>query len=348
MSTEEQDMLKSAVKEFSQKSIVDKVLKIEHEGIDQDLLRSLATQGFLGARLPEKFGGSGITQDGYIAILEELASFSPSVAALVMLTNSFIAPLVGDNDPELMGRIASGEIRVALSLSPVLPGNTEETRLVKSGDSLEGTVKDAVCSDGDVLIALASDDNIYLVKDGLKSGDADQTLSFRGLKYGNITVHSRNFVSLASDGRKTLGKIMDGADLEVSALALGTTRGALDMVIEYVKVRKTFERPLKDYGPVASTLSNLVAEHEVLSRYLSNLENPSDREKLVVKTLSVELVKKATKYALQYHGGYGYVEDTGVEKFYRDAVGMSILFQRPHSNSQRLALEVFGDKSGYL
>lgn len=349
MSMEEQDLLRSAVREFAQKAIVDKVLKIEHDGIDDDLLKSLAAQGFLAARFPEKYGGSGIGQDGYLAILEELATFSPSVAALVMVNNSLIAPLIGDRDPELMGKIASGEVRVSLSISPVLPGNTENIALEKTGDTLKGTVKNAMSADGSMLIALSgSDDTLYLIKSGISNGDTDQYLSFRGLKYGTISVDSSDFTTLATDGKKTLGKLLDSADLEVAALALGISKGALDKAVEYVKVRKTFERPLKDYGPVSSTLSRLIGEYEVLSSYLGNIDSESEKAKLMVKALSVDLTKRATKYSLQFHGGYGYIEDFGVEKFYRDSVGLSILFQRPHRDSQRLAEEIFGEKSGYL
>ncbi len=349
MSSEEQDMLKSAVRDFAQKAIVDRVMAIEHDGIDDELLKSLAAQGFLAARFPEKYGGSGIGKDGYLAILEELAWFSPSVAALVMATNSIVAPLIGDQDPELMGKIASGEVRVAVSVSPVLHGTNDDAGLKKTENSLKGSVKTALSSGGDVLIALSgSDDTLYLIRDGISHSGTDQYLSFRGLRYGSLSVDSSDFMALSPDGRKTLGKVLDSADLEVAAIALGIAKGALDKAVDYVKVRKTFERPLKDYGPVSSTLSGLIAEHEVLSRYLGNLDSSSDRENLVVKTLSVDLTKRATKYSLQFHGGYGYIEDTGVEKFYRDAVGLSILFQRPHSDSQRLAEEIFGDKSGYL
>ncbi len=349
MSMEEQDLLRSAVKEFSQKAIQDKVLKIEHDGIDDDLLRSLSAQGFLAARFPEKHGGSGIGQDGYLAILEELAAASPSVAALIMVNNSLLAPLIGEKDPELMSRIASGEAKVSISLAPVLPGNVEKITLEKVGNSLKGTVRNAVLSDGGLLIALSGpDDTLYLIKDGLKPGETDQYLSFRGLKFGSVSVDSKDFVPLFTDGKKALEKVLDGADLEIAALALGIAKGALDKAVEYVKVRKTFERPLKDYGPVSSTLSRLIGEYEVLNSYLGNIESGSEKDKLMVKTLSVDLAKRATKYSLQFHGGYGYIEDFGVEKFYRDAVGLSILFQRPHQDSQRLAEEIFGEKSGYL
>lgn len=349
MSMEEQDLLRSAVREFSQKAIQDKVLKIEHDGIDDDLLKSLSAQGFLAARFPEKYGGSGIGQDGYLAILEELAVSSPSVAALVMVNNSILAPLIGDKDPELMGRIASGEVTVSISLAPVLPGNMEKITLEKEGNSLKGTVKNAVLSNGHMLVALSgSDDTLYLIKNGIKTGETDQYLSFRGLKFGSVTVDSTDFVPLSGNGKKTLESVLDGADLDIAALALGISKGALDKAVEYVKVRKTFERPLKDYGPVSSTLSRLIGEYEVLNSYLGNIEGGTEKHKLTVKTLAVDLAKRATKYSLQFHGGYGYIEDFGVEKFYRDAAGLSILFQRPHQDSQRLAEEIFGEKSGYL
>lgn len=349
MTAEEQDLLRSAVREFAQKAIEGNALKIEHEGVDENLLKSLAAQGFLAARFPEKYGGSGIGKDGYLAILEELATFSPSVAALVMVNNSIIAPLIGDTDPGLMGRIASGEARVSVSVSPVLPGNDGKTSLEKSGSSLRGSVKGAVSSGGNMLIALSGqDDTLYLIRDGISRGETDQSLSFRGLDYGTIGVDSSSFTPLSTDGRKKLERILDGADLEIAALALGIAKGALDKAVEYVKVRKTFQRPLKDYGPVSSVLSRLIGEYEVLNHYLGNIEEGSDKAALIVKTLSTDLAKRATKYSLQFHGGYGYTEDLGVEKFYRDAAGLSILFQRPHGDSLRLAEEIFGEKSGYL
>ena len=85
MSMEEQDLIRSAVKEFAQKAIQDRALKIEHEGIDQAMLQSLGAQGFLGARIPEKYGGSGIDLHGYLTIINELATYSPSGAILSVL-----------------------------------------------------------------------------------------------------------------------------------------------------------------------------------------------------------------------------------------------------------------------
>lgn len=349
MSTEEQDLLRSAVKEFAQKSIEDRILKIEHDGIDDELLKALAAQGFLAARIPEKYGGSGIDQEGYLAILGELATFSPSVAAMVMVVNSLAAPLIGDADPETTRKLASGEARVAIPLSYVLEGNLSSAKLDKSGNSLTGKFEHVLSSNGSLAIAASETDNtLYLVKNGVKQSSSDHGLAFRGLNFGTIDISSSEFHALSNDGKKALAAAVDNLDLEISAIALGITRGALDKVLEYVKVRKTFDRPLKDYGPVSSTLSKLSAELKILENYLDLAVQGEQKEHLMLKTLAVDLVKRATKYSLQYHGGYGYIEDFGVEKFYRDSVGLSILFQRPHKDSQRLSEEIFGEKSGYL
>lgn len=349
MSMEEQDLLRSAVREFAQKSMEDRVLKIEHDGIDETLLKQLAGQGFLAARFPEKYGGSGIDRSGYLAILQELATVSPSVAAAVMATNSIIAPLLGDSEPEIMGKLAAGELKIALSLGQVLEGNNHDSTVTAEGKSVSGKVPNTAFSDGSMAIVLSGGNNhLYLLKGGITQAERDQGLSFRGLNYGTIDVSTGDYSTLSEDGAATLGKVMDGMDLEVAALALGMSKGALDKAIEYVKVRKTFDRPLKDYGPVASSLSGLMAEYEVLNHYLASGEHEDERDGLMIKKLAVDLAKRATKYSLQFHGGYGYIEDFGVEKFYRDSMGLAILFQRPHADSQRLSKEVFGEKSGYL
>lgn len=349
MSMEEQDLIRSAVREFALKSIQDRALKIEHEGMDRALLQPLASQGFLGARIPEKYGGSGIDLHGYLTIINELATFSPSAATLVMLVNSVHAPLIGDAEPEVMKKLASGEATVATSLSDVLEGSLNSTSLQKSGSNLRGIVKFSMLHKGEYAISLNREDGrLYLFKGGIKALGEDPGLSFRGLSNGSLEIDSDDYTVLSEKGDDALKAIVDSLDLEVAAIALGTAKGALDKAIEYVKVRKTFDRPLMDYGPVANGLSKLMAECLSLSSLLDTVEENDSRAKLTLKVLAVDLAKRATKASLQYHGGYGYIEDFGVEKFYRDAMGLSIMFQRPHHDSMRLSKEIFGEKSGYL
>ncbi len=349
MSMEEQDLLRSAVKEFAQKSIQDRALKIEHEGIDSALLQSLAAQGFLGARIPEKYGGSGIDLHGYLTIINELATFSPSVSALVMLVNSVHAALIGDSEPEVMKKLATGEATVAVSFSDVLEGSWTATSLQKSGNGMKGAIQAPTLHNSQYAIAFNREDgHLYLFRNGVKALEEDSGLSFRGLSNGPLEIDSTDFTVLSDRGLESLKNVVDSLDLEVAAIALGTAKGALDKAIDYVKVRKTFERPLKDYGPVGNGLSKLMAEYLALSSLLDTVDEKDERARLTLKVLSVDFAKRATKAALQYHGGYGYIEDTGVEKFYRDAMGLSILFQRPHHDTMRLSKEIFGEKSGYL
>ena len=348
MSMEEQDLLKSAVIEFAEKNILNNATKIEKEGIPPDLVKSLASQGFLGASISTDLGGSGIDRTGYLVILKELASYSPSVSALILATSSISASLIGDSDPEMVRKLASGDFVPAVSLWPVLEGSGNAGSVKKQGNRLSGVRRFVMGSSDRCLVLDTDDDELVLVKGGYSLEDEEHHLSFRGFGYGKARIDSSDYLSLGSGGGKKIAGILESMDLEVAAVALGIARGAIQKAVEYTKVRKTFDRPLSDYGPVANNLSRLLAEIRMGEYSLKDVETMGPADQLMAKIFAVDLSKRATKFALQYHGGYGYIEDFGIEKYYRDAVGLSVVFQRPRQDAMRLSQHVFGGKSGYL
>lgn len=344
---EETDLLKSAVIEFAEKNIANIATRIEREGIPPDVVRSVAAQGFLGAAIPAESGGSGIDRSGYSVILRQLAVYSPSVSALVLITSSIAATALSKAAPDLLPDLASGNRQVGVALSDAM-GIKKDGSLVISGKKITGTVRYAINCTGDLLISLTSDGKLVLVEGGMKLLPEDHHLSFRGLSYSRVEVDSGSFRAIDEHGYDALSGILDKADLEVASVALGIARGALNKVVDYTRVRKTFEKPLKDYGPVANNISGLMAELRMAELNLESSESMNDADILMLKKISVDLARRATKFALQYHGGYGYIEDFGVEKYYRDAAGLSIMFQNPARDALRLASEVYGERSGYL
>ncbi len=348
MSMEETDLLKSAVVEFSEKNISNNATAFERGGIPAEVVKAVAAQGFLGAAIPADSGGSGIDRSGYSVILRQLAVYSPSVSALVLITSSIASAALAKAAPDLLPDIASGNRLVGVDLSTAMDTKIERGALKISGSRIRGTVRYVLNGSGDLLIAMTSDGKLVVVDGGIQATPEEHHLSFRGLAYTKVKVDSGNFRILDEHGKDALLKIADSIDLEVASLALGIARGALNKVVEYTKVRKTFERPLKDYGPVADNISRLMSELRMAELNLESSEAMRDEEILMLKILSVDIAKRATKYALQYHGGYGYIEDFGVEKYYRDAAGLSILFQSPYRDAMRVAKAVYGEKSGYL
>ena len=340
----EEDLLSSAVEEFSVKSIDPVALNIERNGIDENMIKMLAAQGFLGAMAPAETGGAGLDKFGYSRILFGTASHSPSVSALVMITNSIFTPLMQNVDPDLLKRVVSGEERFCVAIS-----NDKLSRnpLSLQGNRVSGNVIGVINPSEKNLIVNIGED-IFLVRSGFTITEKSKPLSFRGLGSGTVSLDSSDIVNLTEKTGIKSSEILDSLDYEVSCIAIGMSKGAMDKVLDYVKVRKTFDKPLKDYSPVANTLSRLLSEEMLLIDELDNIDPVDKRKTLMLKLRSEEFSKEATKYSIQFHGGYGFFEDFGVEKFYRDAFGLPIMFSNYEGDKLRLSSMIFGDKSGYI
>lgn len=349
--SEEYKILSDTVREFSEKNLEGSTLKIERGGLGDDIIQKMAAQGFLGARIPAEMGGSGIDEKGYLLVLYNLARTSPSAAIKVLINNSLFYPLVsGLNDPELLGMVSSGKANVAVALEEVQEGFLDSGKLSLSGARLSGIKNGVINSDAQILIALGGESGkeLFLVKSGVSRGKPVPSLGFRGLTLSQVQVDSADFKSLGKNGLEEMTAVMDSMDLEIAAIALGISEGALNKAIDYAKVRSTFEHLLKDYEPVAFSLSHLNSEIDTLKNFLFERDDLSAKERLELKFLSVELAKKCTKQALQSHGGYGYLQDFGVEKFYRDAMALAAMFYRRERDNRRLSDEVFQGKSGFI
>ena len=198
-----------------------------------------------------------------------------------------------------------------------------------------------------ILAANGAPGNLLLVREGLEPVNDQTRLGFRGLRFSSVKVDSSEFEVLGENGPGLLEDTLNGMDLEVAAVALGITAGAVAKAIDYSKSRSTFEHPLKDYQPVAFSLSSLKSEEEMLRNFLYS-ESLSGTAKVMARIKSTQLARSATKQALQVHGGYGYFGDFGVEKFYRDAMALPLLFSRGAIDMQRLSRAVFETKAGFM
>ena len=351
MINEEYRILGDTVKEFSEKNLEGSSLKIERGGLGDDIITKMAAQGFLGAKIPADLGGSGIDEKGYLIILENLARVSPSAALKVLINNSLFYPLVSESgDTGTIEGVAGGKINATVAMEEVQEGYLESGKLSVSGGRLTGTKIGVINSDATVVVALGGESGkeLFLIKNGISKGRSNPSLGFRGLTLSQLVVDSDDYIQLGSEGLDRMTKVMDSLDLEISAIAIGISEGSLNKAIEYTKVRSTFEHLLKDYEPVAFSLAHLNSEIEGLRSFLFDRDDLNAKERLELKFLSVDLAKRCTKQALQSHGGYGYLQDFGVEKFYRDAMALSSLFFRRERDNRRLAEEVFQGKAGFI
>jgi len=348
---EEYQLLRSSVKEFAQKNIDSIAVKIERQGLSPETARSMASQGFMGARIPTEYGGTGLDERGYMIVLEELARISPSAAVRVLIANSLFLPLVmvSEKSREILRDVASAKTNVAVDHCGPLEGHGGVSGVTTEGGRARGRVDYILNSSADAIIVAANgpQNNLLLVRAGFRPAEEHPRLGLRGLGFSSLTIDSTDFEELSENGSKLIEAVVDDMDLEISAVSLGIAAGALAKAVEYSKARTTFEHPLKDYQPVAFGLSHLRAEEEMIRDFAYG-EHHAAAWKIMARVRAAALARSATNQALQVHGGYGYFEDFGVEKFYRDAMALSILFSRGTKDMERLSEQVFDSKAGFL
>ena len=351
MMAEEYQLLRSNVRDFAQKNIDSIAVKIEQEGLSPETAKSMASQGFMGARIPTEYGGTGLDERGYMIVLEELARCSPSAAVRVLITNSLFLPLVmaSEKSREILRDVATAKTSVAVDHYGPLEGRGGTSGLVIEGGRARGRVNYVLNGNADAIIVVANDpqNSLLLVRGGFRPAEEHPRLGLRGLDFSSLVIDSTDFEKLSENGSRLIEAAVNDMDLEVAAVSLGIATGALAKAVEYSKARATFEHPLKDYQPVAFGLSLLRTEEEMIRDFAYG-EHRAASGKTMARVRAAALARNATNQALQVHGGYGYFEDFGVEKFYRDAMAFSILFNRGTKDMERLSEQVFDSKAGFL
>jgi len=286
-------------------------------------------------------------------VLEELARCSPSAAVKVLITNSLFLPLVMESQGTGRGVLrdaASAKVNVAVDHCFVLEkrhgGNSG---VAVEGGRVKGRVEHVLNGGADAIIIAAKDpkNSLLLVKSGFKVSEELPRLGLRGLRFVSLDFDSTDFEMITENGSRLIEAALGAIDLEVASVFLGLAAGALAKAVEYSRARTTFEHPLKDYQPVAFGLSGLRAEEEMVRDFIYG-ERRDAAAKKIARVRAAALAKRATNQALQVHGGYGYFEDFGVEKFYRDAMAFSILFSKEEDDMEKLSEQVFGSKAGFL
>ncbi|MDP8012144.1 MAG: acyl-CoA dehydrogenase family protein [Thermoplasmata archaeon] len=344
---EEHKVLESVLREFSQKEIEPVNKNIEIEGLSVDLKNKLASQGFLGALAPLETGGANLDRLGYTILLREIASASPSAAFYIFLQNSLvIKSLMNDNNLEIISKIASGKMSGSLAYSTRL-NMLDPGHITKKENRIEGVMNAVFNSSGDIFIVnIEEEESLYLIESGFEKLPAHEQLGFRGVAFSPIKFNSEKFKKLSTK----LDDIIDDIHLPVAAIAIGIANGALSKAISYAKERDAFLHKLKDFQPLAFNMSQAYSELDSLNSHLISVaEGQKDLKKeLMIKTIALDFARRTSKLALQVHGGYGYLMDFGVEKFYRDAMFLSIVGGHSLKDKIKLAELIFESKAGWI
>ena len=351
--TEDQELLKRTVREFADGEIAPGAAeRDEHGRFPSELVPKLASQGLLGILVPDEYGGAGYNAISASIILEEIARVDAAVALLVGSHNSLCSGhilAVGTEDQKrtFLPPLARGEKLGAWALTE--PGSGSDAGAMRTRATLEGGSwvirgdKQFITqgSTAGTYVIMASTDPSHGTKGisafivpretpGLNVGKIEKKLGVRAsdtaaLHFDDMRVPEENLLGRMNEGFKDVLGILAGARIGMAALAVGIARGALDEALKYARQRRQFGKPILEYEAIQWMLADMATEIDaarLLAHKAATLKDngqPFLRTASQAKLHASEVVMRATSKAIQIHGGYGYLKDSPVERFYRDA-----------------------------
>src|SRR5262245_26088292 len=346
-------MLRRSVREFAEAEIKPYVMVYdETQEFPRVLVQKAAAQGYYGVLFPEELGGAGLGYIEYVLIVEELSRVDGSIGISVAAHNSLCTNHVftcgsDAQRARYVPKLATGEWIGAWSLTEPTAGSdaggTKTTAREAPGGGwiLNGSKTFTTHgSVGDLTIVFAVTDpgkaqrgiSAFAIErgtPGFRPGKKENKMGLRASDTAEVIMEDCRVGGEALVGRRGDGfvdamRILDGGRISIAALALGMARGAYDAAIRYAQERMQFGRPIAEFQAVQFMLADMATRIDAASLLIYRAAWMKDRglkttkESAMAKLFASEIGVEVADRALQVFGGYGYVKDYPVEKFYRD------------------------------
>jgi short-chain 2-methylacyl-CoA dehydrogenase len=354
--SDEHALFRDTVRGFAEGQIGPQAHRLDSEGVfPVELVGEAAELGLLGIPLPEQWGGAGSDTLAYAIAIEELArvdsSFAITVAAHTSLGTMPIH-LFGNDEQKArwLPDLASGRRLASFGLTEAGAGSdagaSRTTARLEGDEWVIDGAKMFITNAGTPISALVTltartgDDEISnivvengtpgyaqsppLKKMGWRSSDTRE-LTFEGCR-----VPERNLLGPRGNGFRQFLEILDGGRIGVAALGLGMAQGAFELALQYAKQREQFGRPIGRFQAVQFKLADMATEIEAArglvykAAWLKDQGRPFAQQAAIAKLYTGELARRACNESLQIHGGYGFMDEYPISRFYRDAKVLEI------------------------
>lgn len=350
--TENMKMVQNVAHDFAEKEIKPVIMKYdESQEFHHDIVKKLGELGFMGVIFPEEYGGAGFGYMEYITIIEEISRVDPSVGLTIAAHNSLCSNhiFLFGNDAQkkkYLPDLVSGKKIGAWALTEPTSGSDAGGMLstaTRNGKHyiLNGS-KNFIThgSVGSTTVVTALTDkskgkkgiSAFIVENnspGFIVSKKENKLGMRSsdtaaLTFDDCRVPAENLLGEEGKGFHQALSVLDGGRISIAALALGIAQGALDASLKYSKERKQFGRAIGDFQAIQWKLADIATQLEAarLLTYRAGFLKDQGKEVVIessmAKYYASEVAVMATNEAVQIHGGYGFIKDFPVEKFYRD------------------------------
>jgi len=351
---DDQLAIQKMTRDFAKKEIAPQAEKLDREGLyPREIFAKLAELGFFGMVVPEEYGGLGLDAVSYNTVLEEIARACASVTVVLAVHNSVACwPILAfgseETKKQYLPRMASGEHIGAFALTEPHCGSDASalrTTAVRDGDHyiLNGQ-KTFITSgaNGHVFIVMAKTDtkrgghrgiSTFVVEssfEGFAVGKHEDKMGMRAsdtteLFFEDCRVPAQNLLGDEGMGFRVAMASLDGSRIGVAAQALGIAQAALDEAVAYAQERKAFGKTLGRHGVIADKLASMriwVETSRLLvqkAAWLHDQGQPFGDVAAMAKFWAADCASRVCDEAVQIFGGYGYIKDFPVERYYRDA-----------------------------
>lgn len=376
---DDEKMFQKAVLDFARQEIAPLVSKMdETETMDKDLIQKLFDMGLMAIETPESHGGAGSSFFNAILAIEALAQVDPSVSVLVDVQNTLVANAFlrwgtqaqRDRYLKLMSSAKGGQI-----------GSYCLTEPNSGSDAFALRTRATVAADGSyrltgkkVFITNAKEADIFLVFANLNPEQGYKGItafvverSFKGFSVGkkemklgirasstceilfdDCVVPKENVLGEIGKGYKIAIETLNEGRIGIAAQMLGLAQGAFDASLKYVREREQFGKSLASFQGVQFQIGQMATDIEAARLMVYNAARLKDakmefvKEAAMAKHFASKVAEDVASLAVELHGGYGFIKEFPVEKFYRDAKIGKIYEGTTNMQLQTIAKAVLG------
>ena len=346
----EHELIRETVREFARERVAPVAEELDRESrFPYELVAELAELGLMGIPVPEEYEGGGGDTVAYALAIEELTRIDSSVAITVAAHTSLgTMPILLFGSEEQKQRwlpdLASGRKLAAFGLTEPGAGSdagaTRTTAELRDGHWVVNGSKMFITNAGtDVtwgvtITARTGEDEVsnVVVPNGTGGYTVSQPMKKLGwrasdtreLSFENAEVPEDHLLGPRGEGFRQFLEILDGGRISVAAMGVGLAQGAYDLAYSYAQERQQFGRPISSFQAVQFKLADMATEIEagralvLRAAWLKDQGRAFAREAAMAKLYTGELSNRAVNWALQIHGGYGYMDEYAISRLYRD------------------------------
>ncbi|MGH2983010.1 MAG: acyl-CoA dehydrogenase family protein [Solirubrobacterales bacterium] len=358
--SDEQRLLRDTVRDFARQEVAPVAEELDRtKAFPYELVAKMGELGLMGIPFPEQYGGGGADTLSYALAVEELTRVDSSVA-ITMAAHTSLGTMpialwgTDEQKDDWLPALCSGKKLAAFGLTEPEAGsdagNTKTQAKLEGGEWVVNGAKQFITNSGTEIsgcvtitaVTGAEDGNReisnLIVPNGTPGYDPGEPYRKMGwnasdtrpLSFDDCRVPEGNLLGRRGDGFKQFLQILDGGRIGVAAMGVGLAQGALDEAISYAKERRAFGQPIGKFQAIQAKIADISAQIEAArllvyrAAVLKERGEPFTLTAAQAKLITGRLAVRATEEAVQIHGGYGYIEEYPVCRFYRDAKILTI------------------------